>query len=356
MPVSVRLKKIPHSEIEIDGEVPADIFESYRTKAVVALKKDFELAGFRKGNVPENIFLEKVPEMHILEEMAEMALSDAYPKLIEEHKLYPVGRPEVSITKLAKGNPLGFILKTAVIPEVKLPDYKKIADDTMKGRELVSVTEEEVEKAVAEIQRMRSPKIEVKEGETPPPEPPLSELTDEFVKTLGSFQNVAEFKEKLRENLKLEKERSAVEKRRVKLLGALVEKTEIDLPKIIIEEEKNKLIYQLRHDVGRVGLKFDDYLKNVKKTEDDIKKEWESEAVKRAKIEFIMSEIAMREKIIPSEEELNQEVKHLLEHNKGAEGPGYSRGIDESRARLYLSQVLTNQKVLEFLEKQGATE
>ena len=163
------------------------------------------------------------------------------------------------------------------------------------------------------------------------------------MKTLGNFQNVIEFKEKLKENIKLEKERAATEKKRVKLLDTLAQKTEIDLPKIIMEEEKNKLVYQLRHDIERFGLKFDEYLKSAGKTEDDIRKEWESEAEKRAKIQFIMSEIAKVENIFPTEEELSQEVKHLLEHNKDA---------NESRARLYLSQVLANQKVMEFLENQ----
>lgn len=329
--------------MEISAEISAEVFESYRSKAVSALKENFELAGFRKGHVPENIFLQKVPGMQILEEMAELAINDAYPKLIEEHKLDPIGRPAVSITKIAKGNSLGFTVKTAVVPEVKLPDYKKIGRTMAGAEELVAVTDEEVDKTINEILKARTPKVEVKPGETPPPETPLPELTDNLVKTLGQFQNVADFKTKLRENLKLGKERAAREKQRVKLLDELVQKSEIDLPRIIIEEEKNKLIYQLRHDVERLGLKFDEYLKNLKKTEDDLKKEWEGEAVKRAKIEFILAEIGKRENIAPTEEELSAELKHLLEHNKE---------VDEARAKIYLSSLITNQKVLEFLEKQ----
>ena len=346
------IKKLPHSEIEIVGEIPADVFENYRPKAIALLKKDFELPGFRKGHVPENIFLEKIPDMIILEEMAEMAINETYPKIIEEYRLDPIGQPEVQITKLAKGNPLCFTLKTAVIPETKLPDYKKIAGDAMKEKEMIGVTEEEVEKTIAEIRKSRDPKPNSRPATDDKQEWPaentsstqaLPELTDEFVKTLGNFQNVIEFKEKLKENIKLEKERAATEKKRVKLLDTLAQKTEIDLPKIIMEEEKNKLVYQLRHDIERFGLKFDEYLKSAGKTEDDIRKEWESEAEKRAKIQFIMSEIAKVENIFPTEEELSQEVKHLLEHNKDA---------NESRARLYLSQVLANQKVMEFLENQ----
>lgn len=347
--MSSTIKKLPHSEIEISGEIPAQVFEGYRAKAISELNKDFELPGFRKGKVPEGMFLEKVPEMIILEEMAEMAINEAYPKIIEEHKLDPIGRPEISITKIAKGNPLCFTIKTALVPEVKLPDYKSVAG-TVPDEGQVEVTEKEVEDSINEIRKMRAPHLnpqpttdnkQEKSAEEVALAPVLPEFTDEFVKTLGDFQNVAEFKTKLKENIKLEKERTSKEKRRMKILDALVEKTEIDLPKIIIEEEKNKLVHQLRYDVERLGMKFDEYLKNVNKTEDDMKNEWAGEAEKRAKIQFIITEIGIKENINPTEEELNQEVKHLLEHNNE---------VDEMRAKIYLSSLLTNQKVIEFLE------
>lgn len=353
--MKTEIKKLPDSEIMIAGEITNEDFETYRTKAVAVLIKDFELPGFRKGHVPESKFLEKVPEMVILEEMAGMAINEAYPKIVAEQKLDPIGRPEVSITKIAKGSPLCFTIKTAFVPEIKLPEYKKVAKEIMGVAEPVYVDEKDIDDAILDIRKMRAPKTnlqpttdnkenaEQKTPNTPTIEPVLPELTDDFVKTLGKFENVTDFKLKLTENIKTEKERAAREKSRVKLLDALVEKTKIDLPKVIVEEEQNKLIFQLRHDIEQMGLKFDEYLKNVKKTEDDIKTEWRGEAEKRAKIQFIVTKIGLEENISPSDDELNQEVKHLIEHNKEA---------DEPRARLYLASLITNQKVMEFLENQ----
>jgi len=67
--------------------------------------------------------------MAILEEMAELALSKIYPEIIIKEKIDAIGRPEISITKLAKDNPLEFKIITSVLPEVKLGDYKKIAKE-----------------------------------------------------------------------------------------------------------------------------------------------------------------------------------------------------------------------------------
>src|SRR3989338_3577779 len=123
----VKVNKLPKSEVEIEGELPVEIFESYFAPALKKLGGDLEVPGFRKGKAPENILLANLGEMKILEEMAALAFGEHYPKILEENKIEAIGRPEIAITKLARNNPLGFKIKTAVLPEVKLPDYKKIA-------------------------------------------------------------------------------------------------------------------------------------------------------------------------------------------------------------------------------------
>lgn len=336
------INKLKKSEIEIEVEITADVFESFRKKAVHSLAEQVDIPGFRKGKAGEANIVQKMGEMSVLEEMAELAIKDAYPKIITEHKIDPIGRPEVSITKIAKGNPLSFKLKTAVFPEVKLPDYKSIAKKELAKDELISVTDEEVENTIKEIQKSRTPKIEVNEGDAEV-EPVLPEITDDFVKTLGKFENVADFREKLKENIKLEKEQMQKEKLRVAMLDSIAEKTEVEVPEILIEEEQRKMFARLQYDIEKFGLKFDEYLKNVKKTEDEIKKEWVKDAEKRVRLELVLSEIAKAEKIEVPKEELTKELEHLLEHNIGA---------DRERAEIYLEGIMSNQKVIEFLEKQ----
>ena len=365
--MQINIKKLPKSEVEIEGELEADIFEAYFERALKKLGENVEIDGFRKGKVPENVLLSKIPESHILEEMAEMALGEHYPKIIADlpaqagEKIIPISRPEISITKLARKNPLGFKIKTAVLPEMELPDYKKIAKETVSGitdaEKSVTVTDEEVENTILDIRKSRAPKIHMaegaehvhKEGETHSedekmPEPELPEFNDEFVKALGPFKDVADFKAKLKDNIKLEKENQFKEKTRLKIVERIIDETKVEMPEILVEVELDKILYQMESDITQMGLKFEDYLKHLNKTKEDLRKEFRNDAEKKAKLALVLNKISENEKIVADKEQVTQEVAMILEHYKDA---------DPERAQMHAENVLTNEKVFQFLENQN---
>ena len=357
----ININKLPNSEVEIEGELGADVFETYFSKALKHINDNTELDGFRKGKVPENVLLSKVPEIRVLEEMAELALAEHYPKIIEEQNLDVISRPEISITKLARKNPLGFKIKTTTMPEVKLPNYKKIAKDilgsiTEKDKD-TTVSDEEIENTILDIRKSRAPKKHIteavephvhKEGEEHKHEETqkeeLPEFNDEFVQALGPFKNVEDFKEKLKDNIKLEKENQNKEKTRLKIVEKIIEESTIDVPNVLIELELDKILYRMESDITQMGMKFEDYLKHLNKTVEDIRKEFIKDAEKKAKLGLVLNEISKVENIVADEEEVKKEVDHILEHYKEA---------DPNRAAIHAENVLTNEKVFSFLEKQA---
>jgi FKBP-type peptidyl-prolyl cis-trans isomerase (trigger factor) len=131
------------------------------------------------------------------------------------------------------------------------------------------------------------------------------------------------------------------EKKRIKIVEDLVKATEIKIPKIIIESELEKMVGQFKDDVTRSGLKWEDYLTTIKKSEVEIRDEWRPKALERGKAELIVSKIAEREMLEPEADKLEGEAKHILEHYPEA---------DPLRVRLFVYQTMRNQKVLEFLE------
>jgi len=302
----------------------------------------------------------------LLEEMAEVALQESYIKILEDNKIDAIGRPQIAITKIAKGSDLEFKIVTAILPEMKLGDYKKIAsaeNSKEENKKEIVVDEKEVDKIILDLRKMRAE--QAKGGEhvghenmteeehakahesdssaNEIPENEYPELNDEFIKTFGDFANVEAFKEKIRGNMKIEKMTVAKDKIRLAIVEELVKQTEGVIPEILIQSETDKMLYRLEADITNAGLKMEDYLKQINKTEADLRGEWKADAEKRAKLQIIIHTISEKEKLAPTEVEIMSDVTKITEMYKDA---------DTSRARAYVEQMLENEKVFLFLEKQ----
>jgi FKBP-type peptidyl-prolyl cis-trans isomerase (trigger factor) len=324
------------SEVEIKSAVPAEEFAEHIKETLQVFAKEVTIPGFRKGSAPEKLVREKISEASLLSEAAESAIAHAYGHILDVEKIDAVGRPMVSITKMAEGNPLEFTIRTGVLPKIEKLDYAKIAKaENAKKSESIDVSDDDVEKALENIRKGRA--ITKKEGE----EAQLPELNDEFAKSLGDFKDVADLKSKVKENLVHEKEHRAKEKKRLALIEAIAGAVPVTLPRVMIESELDRMIAQMRHDIERMGLSFDEYLKHLKKSEADMRKEWEKDAEKKAKLDLALEYIAKEEKIVADKTKVDAEMKHIVEQHKD---------IDLDRAHAYFEHAFQTQAVFDYLE------
>lgn len=357
--MDIKVKKLDKSEVEITGKIEASVFVSYEDKALAKINDRVELPGFRKGKAPIEVIKKNVPEMELLEEMAEAALYDNYMKILEDNKIDAIGRPQISITKIGKGSDLEFKIVTAVLPEIKLGDYKKIAskeNSKEENKKEIVVEDADVEKVINDLRKMRAeqarPAHEHKEGETEEehalhhqeiPESEWPKFDDEFAKTFGDFKTAEELKEKIKGNLKVERTTEQKDKIRLAIIEELVKQSEGEIPDILVQSEIDKIIYKLEGDITNVGFKFEDYLKQIGKTLEDLRKEFHADAEKRAKLQMIIHTISEKEKLQPTEEEIEKDVTQITAMYKEA---------DPVRARAYVEQMLENEKVFRFLDEQ----
>jgi len=179
----------------------------------------------------------------------------------------------------------------------------------------------------------------------------IPELSDEFAESLGSFQSLEQLKSSIQEGILEEKKQKDQERIRMELAGKVAENSEMDIPEVLIGMELDKMINELKASVEDMGLDFDIYLREIKKTPEDFKKEWRKNAEKKVKISLVLREIAKKEKIEVSEEEIEERIKNIVKHHPNLKEA--EKNIDLTALKEYTRGVLENEKVFELLEKEA---
>jgi trigger factor len=172
----------------------------------------------------------------------------------------------------------------------------------------------------------------------------LPTLDDEFVKTLGNFADVAAFEANVRENIGKEKQLREEEKRRATMLDALIKETKVMVPDVMARGEARRIEAEFVHMLQQNGTTLDGYLQHIKKSREDVEKEWLDEGRKRAVLQLAINNIAKQESIQPDAASVEKEVAHLQEHYKDAH---------EHDLRAFVETQEQNKAVIMFLESLG---
>jgi len=142
------MKKLPRSLVVWEVTVPVEKVTGAEERALKKIGASFEAKGFRKGKAPIDMVRKSIGETKLLEEASFLVIEEKYAQMMKETEVRVVGRPRVEIKKIARNNPLVFTVTMAVYPEVKLPDYKKIARALIKERKPLVVQEKDVHEAL----------------------------------------------------------------------------------------------------------------------------------------------------------------------------------------------------------------
>lgn len=349
--ITTNVTNLPDSRVEIKVTIPYEIITKHRGEALKNLGETLKIDGFRAGHIPESVILEKIGETGLLAEMADRALTEHYSTIITESKTQPISRPEISLTKLAPENDVEFIITSDVMPTIELPDVTKIAKKQNTEPVEITLTDEEFEKAIKEVRQMRAHDKMHEDGvehhdhnHQNIPDEELPELDEEMIKSLGNFENVEDFKTKFRENLIKEKERAAQEKNRLSIIESIIAEGTFEIPTSMIDFELDRMLEQFKHDLAMSGMKIEEYLGHIGKTIEDIRTEWKDQAKKRVQTQLSLEKIAEQFSITPDQAKIDEQVNQMKEM--------YKDQVEEANIIGYVTQMMTNTAVFEWLESQ----
>ncbi len=327
------LKKLSNkkSEAEFEAQVSPAVLEEYVAAALAEAASDFTMPGFRKGKVPHEVVREHLDEMELLEHAANEALRDAVREIAQDEKLPVLGRPHITLTKLAPKNPLGFRVRYALFPEITLPDYRKIGREIAERKDAFEATDAEIDAAILRIRRMLAPQeapagTEVLGDAVAPGEAagagdaaahavsatsPLPSLTDEDVKKFGPFKSVGEFREELKRELLNEKETESRDAKRKEMVREIVKHARLTVPAMLADEEFENYLAERDERLAEAGLPLEEYLKQMKKTSEELEKDERARLEEELRTSFVMQEVRKREGIEADEKEVQIGIMRL---------------------------------------------
>lgn len=141
----------------------------------------------------------------------------------------------------------------------------------------------------------------------------LPELDDEFAQSLGEYEDLEALQKEIRESLEQRSDETYNAEYDDQILDAIIEGSSIKYPPQMLENELNNVIQQLESRLANQGLDMDIYLKTRDMDEQGLRDEATPVAETRVNRSLILLEIAQKEEIEVSEEELQQETERTLD-------------------------------------------
>lgn len=174
-------------------------------------------------------------------------------------------------------------------------------------------------------------------------------IDDEFAKKLGQ-KDVASLRGVLHENLSHEAEHKEEQRVEGEILEAIIAAAEFsELPEVLIRSEKQKMFNELKHDLERNGVDFEKYLKDLKKTEEEIYQDFTERGTTRVKAALISRQVALDNDIKVDEKEIKDEADMIRATYK--DDPKIEEALKRPEVMDTLAMTVQNRKVVQFLKE-----
>ena len=408
------------NEVKMEITIEAEKFENAIKKVYFKNAKYFNIPGFRKGKAPQNIVEKYYGKEIFYEDAFNEIAGEEYEKAIEESKLEVVGKPQIDIVTMEKGQDLVFTAVVATKPEVELGKYKGIEIE----KKEYNVEESDIDNNLKQMQEKNARVISV---ETPvengniavidfegfvdgkafeggkgenysleigsgsfipgfedqvigmkideekdinvkfPDEyfskdlagkdatfkvkvheikkKELPQLDDEFAKDVSEFDTLKELKDSIKERLVKENEQKAKYEKEDAVMKVVTEGMKVDIPAGMVEVEVDNMVKDMEQRMSYQGLKLEQYLKMLNKTEAEFRKDYEPQAIEAIKSRLALEAIIKAEKIEATEKDVKEKLEEMAKnYGKTAEELEKNENIKE-----YIKQGIENEKAINFL-------
>lgn len=125
--MKTKVEKLDDNKIKVEVEVPAATVDSKVNQVYKDLAKKYNFPGFRKGKAPRAVIDNAIGKETVLAQVTEDVINDAYPEIVEQERLYPVGSPDFGEAGMVEpGKDFKFEFTIGSKPEIELTSYDPV--------------------------------------------------------------------------------------------------------------------------------------------------------------------------------------------------------------------------------------
>ncbi len=275
--------KLADGTIELTLTIPWETIQKTYDEVLDQTLKEMELPGFRKGKAPRDMALKHIDTSKVYEESIRHIIPKVYSDAITKEGIRPIVTPKIELKEAKEKTDWVVRAFTCERPKVTLGEYKQ---------------------AITNLKAQKSKKIW----------------------TPGSDQKPEEEK----------KDKPSIDD----VLKCVYDNITITLAPLLIEHEVNRLLSELIDQTKKLGLTVEQYLSSSGKTSESIRTEYSEQAKRTLTLEFAIEEIADKEGILVSDDDIDTVIKTAKSDQEKA---------SLQKERYYLASILRRQKTLDFL-------
>ena len=137
------------------------------------------------------------------------------------------------------------------------------------------------------------------------------ELDDDFAQDVSEFDTLDEYKEDIKKNLTEKKEKEAEAEKESKVIEAIVNDAEMDIPEKMVEAQAEQMLEEFAQNIAMQGISFEQYLQFTGATVDQMKEQVKPQAQARVESSLVLEAVVKAESIEATEEEVEEEIKEM---------------------------------------------
>ena len=172
-------------------------------------------------------------------------------------------------------------------------------------------------------------------------------IDDEMAKKCGPFKSLKELKEDIKKNLTMQNEHKVEEKFKDDLINALVKKSKVPAPEILIDDQMRMIRNDIERNAASQGMGLEEFIKENRETMENWEKEARKTAEARVKASLALQSLAVEEKITVSDDVVAAKINELKDVYK--KSPEAIKSLKDPNVKMDIKNRMIIEKTLDYL-------